>query len=123
MEVLSAVLTNVPRVKLLVYTRTNVFRVAIASHGTGHEKPDCMPPSKVGIVFSMHNFACELPHVLRYEENLRQVQSELRVAGWPVLRIVYEELLADAKGRMAQVAQFLGLPASAAALLVGVAQQ
>ncbi|KAK3263016.1 hypothetical protein CYMTET_28158 [Cymbomonas tetramitiformis] len=68
-ETLTEVLSAVPWTKVLIFLRTNVVKTGLASHGTGHRK--CI--SECRERYPKGAFMCELPHLMKYNENLYHI--------------------------------------------------
>ena len=119
---LRALLGNFPGTRLVVFSRSNLFRTALASHGVKKhkKKPDCAAGDVLATTFPAANFACELPHVVAFRANLYRTA---RRVGAPFRGVLFEELLADAPATMRGVGAWLGVPGRVADALAAHAAE
>ena len=68
--VLREALRRIDGARVVVFSRSNLFRVALASHGTHRRKPACGPGEVLETRYPLQHFSCELPHVVAYRANL-----------------------------------------------------
>jgi hypothetical protein len=108
-------LRRVPRAKVVLFSRSNLFRTAIASRGTHvrKQRPSCANETVV-TTFPLANFACELPHIVAFHANLYAVARDVGVKAYDVL---YERLAHDAAATMRALGVWLGLDAAAVAAM------
>ena len=113
-------LARVPGARLVVFSRSNLFRVAVASHGTlSHKEREalsCGAGESVTTIFDIKNFACELPTIVAFRANLYGVATAAVGAG-NYYSVLFEALVADAEATLRGLARWLRLPTAATAAL------
>jgi len=108
-EVMDDAMDKFPRARILIFSRSNMFRTAIASHGTNRRKnkPRCSEDQVLQTSFDFSNFKCELPHVMMYHKHLLALGNALKDRGYPVLFVMYEDLKRDTTVTMSKVVDFI----------------
>lgn len=113
-------LARVPGARLVVFSRSNLFRVAVASHGTSsHAKREglsCGADKSITTIFDIKDFACELPTIVAFRANLYEVAAAAVGAG-KYYSVLFEALVADAEATLRGLASWLRLPTAATAAL------
>jgi len=126
MEIMSYLQKRHPRLRVIIFSRSNVIRTAVASHSTKGRKEkkevqaECKSKGKscCRISYPIQAFQCEFPHVMKWHEHLLKFGDDLREEGFPVQTVLYEELLADPKAKVAELAEWIGLSENATSALL-----
>jgi len=107
-ELMDDAMVKFPRARILIFSRSNMFRTAIASHGTKkRNKPRCSEDQVLQTSFDFPNFECELPHVMMYHKHLIALGNALKDRGYPVFFVMYEDLKRDTTVTMSKVVDFI----------------
>ena len=101
---LNETLRRFPEARIVVFSRSNLFRTAIASHGENFVKPECADEVRQ-TSFDVANFRCELPHIVAFRANLYGTAEDLQV---PFRAVLFESLLADTRDTVEGLATWLG---------------
>lgn len=105
-KMLVDVARSVPKLRIIVFERTNVFRRTCARQG----KPPFRRNPRDESLCSQPDPKKLEQEIMTFEKECLAIQMSALAVPVPVLRITYEGLQMDTNGTLARIADFLGVP-------------
>ncbi|KAK3241842.1 hypothetical protein CYMTET_48426 [Cymbomonas tetramitiformis] len=109
-ENLKSVLSAVPWTKVMIFGRTNMIKTGLAFHGRDRIRHNCS--SDCAEYYATDSFMCDLPHVIKSNENniaiAEMLRNELNIEPYV---LSYERLQHNATNEMSAISEWLGLNA------------